>query len=273
MSASSEDTYALGYDPRVQRLLEMRTAERSAGFLLPHLSPGMSLLDSGCGPGTITVGLARAVAPGEVVAIDLEESQLEEARRHAVAAGVSNVSFQVASALELPFPDKSFDVVFFHAVLCHLPDPIPALAEARRVLKFGGLVAVRDVDMSGWYTAPTDPRRDRIYEIFAGIVEEGGGDAHIGRRLRPLLHEAGCARTVGSASFIHYGDADSVRHKSEARAEALSPGTPLAANASRLGLTPRQLEETAAAWRELAARDGAFIAEAWGEALGWKDGD
>ena len=51
--------------------LERRTAARSAAFLLPHLRPGMRLLDFGCGPGSITVGLAGVVAPGEVVGVDI----------------------------------------------------------------------------------------------------------------------------------------------------------------------------------------------------------
>src|SRR3712207_7201034 len=62
--------------PRLAR----RTAADAAAFLLPHLRPGMRLLDAGCGPGTITVGLAGAVQPGEVVGIDPDAGRLEQAR-------------------------------------------------------------------------------------------------------------------------------------------------------------------------------------------------
>ena len=72
-------------------------------------------------PGTITIDLAQRVAPGEVVGIDAAEAPLETARADAAAADVSNVTFQVADAMALPFPDASFDVVHAHQVLQHVP--------------------------------------------------------------------------------------------------------------------------------------------------------
>ena len=60
-----------------------RTAQVNAAFLLPHLKPGMRLLDCGCGPGSITVGLAQAVAPAETVGIDASPDAIEAARAHA----------------------------------------------------------------------------------------------------------------------------------------------------------------------------------------------
>ena len=69
----------------------------------------MRLLDVGCGPGSITLGLAEAVAPGEVVGVDLQPAQVEQARALAAERGVANVRFEVASAYALPFPDAAFD--------------------------------------------------------------------------------------------------------------------------------------------------------------------
>src|SRR3954454_16821820 len=74
-----------------QRRLERRTAETSAGFLATHLSPGMRLLDCGCGPGSITVGLAALVAPGEVIGLDLQAEQLERAGAWAARQSISNL--------------------------------------------------------------------------------------------------------------------------------------------------------------------------------------
>ena len=264
------DRYALGYDAETQQLLARRTADSCAHFLLPHLRPGMTLLDCGCGPATITVGLAEAIAPGEVAAIDLDEEQLDAARAHAEAVGASNIRFQTASARALPFDDEAFDVVFFHAVLCYFPDPLVALAEARRVLRPGGVVAVRDIDVANWYAVPTDPVRDRFSAIYAGLVESDGGDARIGRRLRPLLHQAGFDSTIGSASFAHYGEPDRVRAKCLGTAE-LWGGDGFAAKVTELALTDAtELRQIVASFRELAERPDAFFAEAWGEAVGWK---
>ena len=75
-----ESNYMMGYSGEFQQLLRRRNAETNAAHLLPHLKPGLRLLDFGCGPGSITVGLANAVNPGEVHGIDKEESQINVAR-------------------------------------------------------------------------------------------------------------------------------------------------------------------------------------------------
>ena len=73
-------------DSHVVRL-ERRTADVSLAFLLPHLQPGMRILDAGRGPGTITVGLAQHFPTGEIVGIDPDAGRLEHARQHAAASG------------------------------------------------------------------------------------------------------------------------------------------------------------------------------------------
>src|SRR5262249_34603750 len=74
------ETYTHGHAPAVVRQHAQRTAEEAAAFLLPSLRPGMRLLDVGCGPGSITRGLAERVAPGEVIGLDLSKDTLEDAR-------------------------------------------------------------------------------------------------------------------------------------------------------------------------------------------------
>src|SRR3954452_6892978 len=106
----------------------------------------MRALDVGCGPGTITVGLGQAVAPGRVVGLDLAPSVLAEARAHATAHSTAHIAFEAGSATTLPFPDRTFDAVFAHTLLEHLRDPLAALREARRVRRPGGVLGVRDCD-------------------------------------------------------------------------------------------------------------------------------
>jgi ubiquinone/menaquinone biosynthesis C-methylase UbiE len=79
--------------------MEQRTAETDAGFFLPHLRPGFRVLDTGCGPGTITVGLARRVAPGQVIGIDIEDSQFASAREQAERESI-NAELRKASIYE-----------------------------------------------------------------------------------------------------------------------------------------------------------------------------
>ncbi len=109
------------------------------------------MLDVGCGPGTITIDLARLVAPGSVVGIDNEPAPLGLAR--ADASGVSNVTFDLGDVYRLNYPDDTFDIVHAHQVLQHVAEPVAVLREMRRVCKPGGYIAARDADYSAmtWY--------------------------------------------------------------------------------------------------------------------------
>jgi len=151
---NSHDTYTLGYNSAEQERMGHRTATRSVGFLLPHLRPGMRVLDAGCGPGSITVGLAAAVALGEVIGLDRAERQLMVACERAVEAGVGNVRFVRGDVYALPFPDGAFDAVLAHALLKHLRDPLTALKEFHRVLALDGIVGIADLDW-GTLLSPT----------------------------------------------------------------------------------------------------------------------
>jgi SAM-dependent methyltransferase len=264
--------YQFGQDDRMHRILDMRSAERDAAFLLPYIEPGLTLLDCGCGPGQITVGLARALVPGRAIGIDLDPKVVDEARRRATQAGAANVEFQQADALDLPFPDESFDVVYFHALLCHLPAPQEVLVEAWRVLKPGGLVAVSEPDISGFQIATDDSACRRVVDYLAAGTVASGGDPNLGRRVRPLLHAAGFSPTVGSMSVHSHGDPESAPEKADVWA-GLASGSTLAANAIAEGrFSAVELDETARALRDYAKRPDAMIAELWGEGLGWKDG-
>src|SRR6202167_4814397 len=150
------ETYLHGHHDSVLRSHRWRTAENSAGYLLPRLQDADRVLDVGCGPGTITVDLAARVPHGEVVGIDAAGNVLEDARQEASRQGRSNVRFDTGDVYHLAFNDAAFDVVHAHQVLQHLGDPVAALAEMRRVCRPGGLVAARDSDYGGMLWVPDD---------------------------------------------------------------------------------------------------------------------
>jgi ubiquinone/menaquinone biosynthesis C-methylase UbiE len=108
----STETYTPGHTRNATDFMSRRTFESHGQFFASHLCPGARVLDCGCGPGTITIGIASAVAPGLVVGVDFAESQIEKARSNAAVHGAKNASFQTASCYALPFADFSFDGCF-----------------------------------------------------------------------------------------------------------------------------------------------------------------
>ena len=191
--------------------LEERTATADAAFLLAQLRPGMRVLDVGCGPGTITLGLAEAVAPAEVVGVDMQEHVIERARALAADRGIANARFQVADAYELPFPDGSFDAALEHRVLMHLADPVRGLREVRRVLRPGGVLGLRDVDVATAVRWPMTPEFERFLELRMRAFQHQGADGRIGRKHRQLLLEAGFERAETRTTTEGGGSPDTVR--------------------------------------------------------------
>jgi len=199
------ERYTHGYHPVIVESYTRRTAEVCAAFLLPRLRPDAEVLDLGCGPGTITLGLARRAR--RVVGLDAAAKMVEQARELAADSEVHNASFEVGSAYELPYGDGSFDVVYAHQVMQHLADPVRALREARRVLRPGGLVAVRDSDYQTMVHAPVEPAIQYWLRLYHEVVAANGGKADAGRFLPRWVHAAGFVDPVVTTSTTTYADA------------------------------------------------------------------
>lgn len=198
--------YTHGHHESVLRSHTWRTAENSAAYLLPHLRPGLRLLDVGCGPGTITTDLAARLAPGEVVGVDAEGDVVDQARAHAHQLGVANVRFEVGDLFALAHDDASFDVVHAHQVLQHLSDPVAALRELRRVLRPDGFLAARDSDYSAFTWRPAHAALSRWVEMYLAVTRRNGHDPCIGPALLGLAQEAGFTEVTVSASCWTFAD-------------------------------------------------------------------
>jgi SAM-dependent methyltransferase len=225
--------------------LERRSAQRQAGFLLPLLKSGMSVLDCGCGPGSITFDLARHVAPGVVIGIDAEPAQIERAIQRAERP--DNASFQTASVYDLPFETGRFGVVFAHALFQHLRDPNQAISEMHRVLAPGGIIALRSPDWGAIIITPPTPALMSAFKMFIDVYYANGTPL-AGRDGPSLLRSAGCQDVTFTATVEHENPAN------------------LGQFAAAKLIAPEQ-EEGAACLRAWAANPDALFAQMWCETV------
>jgi ubiquinone/menaquinone biosynthesis C-methylase UbiE len=263
-------TYTHGHHESVVGQHRKRTAGEAARFLLPHLRRGMRVLDVGCGPGSITVGLAAAVAPGDVLGIDLaDESVLNSGRALAADQGQSNVRFERADLFSLS-EDDGFDIVYAHQVLQHLTHPVEALRAMRRLLKPGGIVAVRDSDYGTCTWSPPDDRLARWLAIYHAVATRNGADADAGRYLHGWVRAAGFRDLRVSGTTWTYPGYDSVETWALSWAERTTHSN-LATKAVEYGIaSTAELEAVAAGYREWCRDPSAFFSIGHVEVLGWK---
>jgi SAM-dependent methyltransferase len=259
--------YTHGHHESVLRGHQRRTAQDSAAYLLPYLESGMSVLDVGCGPGTITADLAASVAPGLVTAVDESADVLDVARVEAERRELSNVSFATADVHQLGFPDGAFDVVHAHQVLQHVADPVAALREMRRVCAPGGIVAARDADYAGFTWFPQLPALDLWRDLYERAARANHGEPDAGRRLLSWARQAGFDDITPTGSLWCYATPPTRQWWGGMWADRIVHSR-IARDLLDLGLaTAEQLEEIAAAWRAWADDPDGWIAIPHGEII------
>lgn len=266
---TTTEQYSGGYSPLIIDQFKQRTFARQGAFLLPYLTSGLTVLDCGCGPGSMTLDIAELVSPGQVFGIDSSPIQIEQALLLQQQRGISNVSFTTGSAYQLPYPDEKFDVVFAHAVLYHLQQPEQALAEFRRVLKPNGLVALRDACHSGDMMIPESSDLTAVWNTIDKVFTHQGGNIYFGSRHKQLLLELGFRDITISCSYDTFAsdaEKDSIRSYWQQF---------LAVDHRQLILKQQWLTETAltqqcAALNDWCANPASFFARARCEAIAGK---
>lgn len=263
--SAAVQNYIHGHHESVLRSHSWRTVDNSAAYLVPSLTPGCSVLDVGSGAGTITVDIAERVTPGRVVGLDAAAAVIEsssEKYRH-----VEGLSFVVGDAFALPFDDDSFDVVHAHQVLQHLPDPVAALREFRRVARPGGVVGVRDVDYIGAVYFPELPGLDAWSSLYQRTARANAGEPNAGRRLKSWARAAGFTDIEATASLWAFTDDADREWWGGSWADRVVESE-FAASALRHGLaSPAELQVMADAWRNWAADPDATFFLPHGEVI------
>ncbi len=271
-SLSLREQYSLADSTEFHQQHAQRTTEVHARYFLPYLRPGMNLVDCGCGTGSITVGLAEAIAPGEVTGIEISASDVDLAREHAKQGRHTNLRFEVADVYELPLPDESVDAAFFHANLVHLNNPVRALREAHRVLKPSGVVGVREHENSlDIIIGPfAEPIKQQMIDAFVGDIHFGR-DPHVGLHLSALVLEAGFGHVEQTASYECFSTRESIRYVADMYSRRFSQPEFVDRVINR-GLTDRRaVEEMLANLKVLREHPASSLSWAWCEAVGWKE--
>ncbi len=150
----------------VERDNPFTRATRAAGVIKSAgLTPGMHVLDLGCGPGRITVPAAQAIMPGgEVVAVDIQPAMLRRAQVKAAAAGLTNIRFLQAAIGDGKLGLAQFDRAFLVTVLGEIPDRRLALAEIFSALKPGGILTIAEIAFDPHYQ-----RRATVEELASSV--------------------------------------------------------------------------------------------------------
>jgi SAM-dependent methyltransferase len=176
---------------RLRILARVMQPTSAALFDRLGLRDGLRCLDVGCGGGDVTVELSRRVAPtGMVIGTDMDGTEIEVARREAQQGGTANVEFRVGDVRELSGTPE-FDLVYARFLLTHLDDPAAALRAFYTLVRPGGMIAVEDIDFSGYFTYPESDAFRRYCDWYCAVVRRRGCDPNIGPRLPLLLEQCG----------------------------------------------------------------------------------
>jgi RimJ/RimL family protein N-acetyltransferase/trans-aconitate methyltransferase len=205
--SSGRGDYVHGYHAREGERL--RDQAGALADLLHHdtaYPPGSAVLEAGCGTGAQTVTLLRHSPGARLVAVDVSAASLAEAQARVEAAGLTGVEFLQADIFSLPFATGSFDHVFVCFVLEHLSRPLDALRLLGGLLRPGGTITVIEGDHGSAYFHPDSAAARDAIACQVELQHRAGGDAMIGRRVYPLLVEAGF-REAHVTPRVVYADA------------------------------------------------------------------
>ena len=264
---SSLPDYSTGFSDVLLATVRRYRAATNAAYLLPHLEPGMKMIDVGCGPGSISVGLAEAVAPGELHGVDADGANIEISKSIAVDSGQSNAIFRVGDPLELPYDDDAFDVAHCHYGLTYVPDAQAALAEIRRVLKPGGILGWREMITGSCIMHPDFGVLQRAWDLFEDILTTDDAHPQMGKEVKSRLVGAGFENIRMSASYDIYDTPEDVKFIYDVAHQWLL--TPEVMDTAIIyGAATQELcDSIRDAYDKWKAHPGAFCALAWGEVV------
>ncbi len=201
------DQYVHGYSQKEADRLNDQAD--SLAQLIHHDSrwpAGSRILEAGCGVGAQTKTVAAQNPQSQFVSIDISPASIAEARERIAALGLTNVDFQVGNIFELPFADASFDHILVCFVLEHLPNPQAALRQLTAKLKPSGTLTLIEGDHGSTYFHPDSALARQAIQCQVELQRRSGGDADIGRKLYPIMEQAGFSDIVVTPRQVYVDD-------------------------------------------------------------------
>ena len=259
-ASNASHVYTHGHAQAVVAHHAKRTAKAFAPACLELLRPGDSILDVGCGPGSITRGFRDAVgSSGRGVGLDAEPKVVMEAQ--ALCGDAAEIAVGDVYKLSA-FADGSMDVVHAHQVLQHLQNPVAALCEMRRVAK--RYVVCRDVVYDSWtWNSPSRGLED-WRRVYRAVARRNQGDPDAGMNLLSYFSRAGMSSVELKPTVVSYAGEAETRALAGTWAQRITE-TRLAEHAIAQGESTKEKNAAmAAAWIEWGARLFSF---AWGLTL------
>jgi len=249
-----------GDEKEVTDLYGERTVATSCQYFVSHIKPTSKILDVGCGPGAITADLAKLAPAGKTIGIDNNEGIIATASATFPPSSNPNLSYAVGDCNKLNYPDNAFDIVHAHALLVHLPDPVPALKEMHRVCKTGGIVVCREANPAIVVSLKPDLSSIRNYwERALMMMGKMGTHAEAGRKLPDWAKEAGFEKVEVSTSK-QWNSSQLNRTVGEPAEQAVKFGV----------CTKEECEDWSRGWKKWEETEGhEFVFEA-GEIICWK---
>lgn len=253
-----EDSYTHGHHRSVVDAHRTRSIANSAAYLEPHLVAGNSLLDIGCGPGSITAEFAdRLGRDSNILGVDLSGDVVQNA---ASTYADSAAFFATMDLYALDCDADQYDIVHAHQVLQHLSDPVAALREMRRVVRPDGIVAVRDADYAAMHWAPESPALAKWLSTYRQVAHANDAEPDAGRYLASWARQAGFSDITPTVDTWLFASSDARMWWGSTWAERTTSSS-LAEQAIRDKIaTSAELEEIAAGWRKwVDDPDGWFV--------------